>query len=214
MNNYFDLENKNILITGANGGVGSACARIFALTAKSNVILLARSDCSKLVDEIKSQGGSASFYSTDLLDPENIKESMSKIKNDFASINALLNIAGHCDFFGSQDTARDKVKFNDKRWEHIISINGKAVVDMIDQTIELMPNGSSIVNISSSAAKYGAEMAVSEYSFAKAGIIGLSLSYAKILAPLGIRINCVAPGPIEGTNMLEQCKDLSLELYC
>jgi NAD(P)-dependent dehydrogenase (short-subunit alcohol dehydrogenase family) len=49
---FFGLHNKKVVITGSSGGVGSACARLFARTAGAHALLLARTDCSALVQNL------------------------------------------------------------------------------------------------------------------------------------------------------------------
>lgn len=211
INDFFQLQDKVVVITGANGGVGSACARLFALEAGAEVVLLARSDCSFLVKEIVNNGGSAYFHPTDLLDKDSLRAAFETIEGKYGRVDALLNVAGACEFYSPEDTPLEKMRVVDERWQNIIAINGKAVFDTIELATKMMAPGSTIITISSSAARYGAEMAVSEYSFAKAGIIGLTLSYAKLLAAVGIRVNAIAPGPIEGTAMLSKVRDISIE---
>jgi len=208
---FFDLNKKNVVITGSSGGVGSACARLFALTAGANALLLARSDCSHLVQEIRAAGGSASYYQTDVTDRGSLEQSFNAIQKESGAIDVLLNIAGACEFYGAEDSPSDKTVIDDARWERMLAANGRSVVHAIEYAVKNMPNGGNIVNVGSVAGRYGAEMAVIDYSFAKAGIVGLTMGYAKILAPLGIRINAVAPGPIEGTAMLAQAKSSSVE---
>lgn len=211
MANIFGLDKKVVVVTGANGGVGSACARLFSIEAGAQLVLLARTDCSYLVSEINESGGSAHYFPTDISDTNSIRDSFIEIKNRFNRVDVLLNVAGLCEFYEPEDKPLDKMKVDSARWDRVLNVNGKSVLDLIQFATELMPAGSSIVNVSSTAGCYGAEMAVAEYSFAKAGIIGLTMSYAKILGSVGIRINAVAPGPIEGTAMLNQVKDISLD---
>jgi NAD(P)-dependent dehydrogenase (short-subunit alcohol dehydrogenase family) len=208
---FFGLQDKKVVITGSSGGVGSACARLFALTAGAHVVLLARSDCSALVTEIHDAGAQAWYYPTDVADRGALDGSFNAIHKQHGSIDVLLNIAGACEFYGADETPLDKTVIDDARWERMLAANGRGVVHTIEYAVKMMSRGGNIVNVGSSAGRYGAEMAVIDYSFAKAGIVGLTMGYAKILAPLGIRVNAVAPGAIEGTAMLAKATSTSLE---
>jgi len=208
---FFDLKNKVVVITGASGGVGSACAKLFAHSAGSHVVLLARKDCGALISEIEEGKGLVTFIKTDVSNRENLKNSFEEIRSTLGRVDVLLNVAGICEFYDPELSPLDKTSVDDARWERMMNVNGKAVANAIHFASKMMPAGSSIVNVSSTAGCNGAEMAVVDYSFSKAGILGLTMSYAKILGPMGIRVNAVAPGPIEGTDMLSQVKNFSVE---
>ena len=197
-------------MTGGSGGVGIASARVFSSVAGAKVALTSRRGADELVAEITAAGGVAKSYRADISDRTELDRAFSQIADDFGSIRSLLNISGVCEFYAPDSTPLDKTIVDDKRWERIVDVNGKGAAMAIQYASHIMSPGGSIVNVGSTAGRFGAEVAVVDYSFVKAGVVGLTMAYAKILAPLGIRVNCVAPGPIEGTAMLSAADEESL----
>jgi 3-oxoacyl-[acyl-carrier protein] reductase len=197
-------------MTGGSGGVGQASARLFTKIAGAKVALISRRGADDLVDEITSAGGVAHSYSADIADRGQLAGVFEKIKEDLGPIRSLLNISGTCDFNDADSTPLDRTAIEDERWDRIIGVNGKGAALAVHFASQSMSKGSSVVNVGSTAGRYGAEVAVIDYTFSKAGLVGLTLGHSKVLAPLGIRVNGVAPGPIEGTEMLSAADDESL----
>lgn len=212
MKDIFGLENKVVVVTGASGGVGMASARLFAEVAKAKVALLARSNLEELVAEISEKGGTATSYSVDISNRDELEAVFNQIESDLGPVHCLLNIAGTCDFYEPGESPISRTKIDEQRWERIVSVNGKGAALAVEFAVRSMPRGGSIVNVASTAGHYGAEFAVIDYTFSKAGLVGMTMGHAKILGPEGIRVNGVAPGPIEGTDMLSAADDDSIEL--
>ena len=211
MSDFFGLKDKTVVITGASGGVGSESARVFTRVAGAKVALLSRRGAGELAKELSSEGFQAKSYSVDVTDREGLAETFREINADLGPVYSLLNISGTCDFYPDDATPREKTVVDDDRWQKIIDVNGKGVALAVQYAMESMEEGGTIVNVASTSGRYGGEMAVVDYSFSKAGLIGFTLGYSKILAPLGIRVNAVAPGPIEGTEMLSGADDSALD---
>lgn len=204
LNSIFGLENKNVVMTGGSGGVGQASARLFALTAGANVALISRRGSDELVEQVSAEGGAIKSYRADITSRSELDSVFKDIDRDFGDIHCLLNISGVCDFYSPDSSVLEKTQVNDERWEKIVGVNGKGVALAIEFAVARMIDGGSIVNVGSTAGRFGAELAVVDYSFAKAGLVGMTMAYAKILGDKGIRVNAVAPGPIEGTEMLAE----------
>lgn len=202
MNDFFGLKDKVVVITGASGGVGSESARLFTKVAGARVALLSRRGAQELAAELSDEGADAKSYSVDVRDRSGLADTFARIVTDLGPVHSLLNVSGTCDFYPDDASPRDKTVIDDERWQKIIDVNGKGVALAVQYAMQSMEEGGTIVNVASTSGRYGGEMAVIDYSFSKAGLIGFTLGYSKILAPLGIRVNAVAPGPIEGTEML------------
>ena len=210
METFFGLSDEAIVITGASGGVGKASALLLSAVAGAKLALVSRRGAEDVVAEISAAGGLARSYQADVSSRIELAHAFKKIAADFGSVRSLLNIAGTCDFYPVEAGPAEKSIIDDVRWERIVGVNGKGAALAIEFAVPLMKPGSSIVNVGSTAGSYGAEMAVVDYTFSKAGLVGLTMAYAKILGPLGIRVNGVAPGPIEGTEMLAAANEDSL----
>ena len=211
MKEFFGLSDKTVVITGASGGVGSETARVFTKMAGAKVALLSRRGAPELAKELTEEGHSAKSYPVDVTSKEQLEEVFSNIVSDLGPVQSLLNISGTCDFYSDTATPQEKTVIDDERWQRIVDVNGKGVALAVQYAVQSMSRGGTIVNVGSTSGRYGAEMAVIDYSFSKAGLVGLTLGHAKILAPLGIRVNSVAPGPIEGTDMLAGADEDALE---
>lgn len=189
------LKGKNVLITGATGGLGSSLAAAY-YEKGCNLILTAR-DKNKL-NNLKSQleassklSGTVVIDKCDFQNVNSVKEFSKRIKNSVGRIDVLVNCAGIFTI-----NAIDEVKIED--YQKCIDINLTAPIILIQEFIEEMKKNSwgRIINIASSSA-YGAAPNTSVYSATKHALLGLSRSLYKELKPHGIRVICVSPGTIK-----------------
>ena len=189
------LKGKNVLITGATGGLGSSLAAVY-YEKGCNLILTAR-DKNKL-NNLKNQLETSSEFSgtvivdkCDFQNVNSVKELSKRIKNSVGRIDVLVNCAGIFTI-----NAIDEVKIEDYR--KCIDINLTAPIILIQEFIEEMKKNSwgRIINIASSSA-YGAAPNTSVYSATKHALLGLSRSLYKELKPHGVRVICVSPGTIK-----------------
>tara|TARA_R110002020_G_scaffold418402_1_gene627648 strand:+ start:1342 stop:2067 length:726 start_codon:yes stop_codon:yes gene_type:complete len=189
------LKGKNVLITGATGGLGSSLAAAY-YEKGCNLILTAR-DKNKLND-LKSQleasselSGTVVIDKCDFQNVNSVKELSKRIKNSVGRIDVLVNCAGIFTI-----NAIDEVEIED--YQKCIDINLTAPIILIQEFIEEMKKNSwgRIINIASSSA-YGAAPNTSVYSATKHALLGLSRSLYKELKPHGIRVICVSPGTIK-----------------
>jgi 3alpha(or 20beta)-hydroxysteroid dehydrogenase len=92
---YMRLENKVALITGATGGMGSACARLFALEGAAVVIAARKEELAHaLAKEISDAGGKALFVKLDVANQEQWTAAVKKTKETFGALHILVNNAG------------------------------------------------------------------------------------------------------------------------
>ncbi|HEA70038.1 MAG TPA: SDR family oxidoreductase [Desulfobacterales bacterium] len=184
------------LITGAANNIGRACAHEFA---KDYFVILADlQDASKVVDEI---GDNAICVKGDVSDPKDCRAWV-RTAEKFGSLKCLVHSAG----ITARATPIEKLPLVE--WEAIIRVNltgsfliAQAAIPALRRT-----RCASILLISSRAGKTGfAALGVNlnaskaHYSASKAGVISLTKSLAVELASDKIRVNSIAPGPIEGT---------------
>jgi NAD(P)-dependent dehydrogenase (short-subunit alcohol dehydrogenase family) len=195
----FSLRNKTAVITGATGVLGSAMSRALA-NAGANVVLIGRrkTELTKLADEIKASGGSATFAESDVLNESQLREARKFAIDTFGKIDILVNAAG-----GNQPGAivtPDKSFFDMdmKAFNDVVSLNLQGTVlptQIFAESFTKQREGV-IINISSLSAIRPLTRVVG-YSAAKSAVTNFTQWLAIELAKKygdGIRVNAIAPG--------------------
>ena len=188
------LKGKTAVVTGGSRGIGEAIAyKLASMGANVAVIYAGNASAAKTVGEKCRQEYSveAKAYLCNVADFSAAKETTAKIKADFGSAQILVNNAGI-----TRDGLLALMKEED--FDAVLATNLKGAFNMIRHMTGLFIRAreGAIVNITSVAGMMG-NAGQCNYSASKAGLIGLTKSVAKELAPKGIRCNAVAPGFIE-----------------
>lgn len=185
------LEGKTAVITGGSRGIGEAIAyKLASMGADIAVICSSSVEAGEKVCEkcIQEFGVKAKAYQCDVADFEAVKELAGLIKADFKTAHILVNNAG---------ITRDglAVMMKEEDFDRVIAVNLKGAFNMIRHLAGLFIRNREgcIINITSVAGIMG-NVGQCNYAASKAGIIGLTKTIAKELAPKGIRCNAVAPG--------------------
>lgn len=188
------LAGKTALITGGGQGIGRGIALQFAREG-AQVALLDRDlpSAESTAGQIVAAGGTALVLAPcDVSLPDQVERAVEAAVDRFGAIQILVNnasIAGHSGAF---------LDLPYERWQEVIAVNlsgmfliGQIIArQMVSRAIE-----GRIVNLGS-INSFGAERGAAAYVVSKAGILGLTRAMAVDLAPHGIRVNCLAPGPI------------------
>ena len=188
------LKGKTAVVTGGSRGIGEAIAyKLASMGANVAVIYAGNASAAETVCEKCRQEYSveAKAYRCNVADFSAAKETTAKIKADFGSAQILVNNAGI-----TRDGLLALMKEED--FDAVLATNLKGAFNMIRHMTGLFIRAreGAIVNITSVAGMMG-NAGQCNYSASKAGLIGLTKSVAKELAPKGIRCNAVAPGFIE-----------------
>lgn len=183
------LKNKVAFITGAGNGIGRITALTFAREgAKVAVADINMSAAQAVANEIIQADGQAKALFLDVSRAESVEMAVRTAAEWGGSIDALVNNAG---------ITRDArmTKMTEDQWDAVISVNlkgvwlcGKAVAPIM-----IHQGSGSIANAASVVAFHG-NFGQSNYVAAKAGVIGMTKTWARELGPSGIRVNAVAPG--------------------
>ena len=197
------LKGKTAVITGGSRGIGEAIAcKLASMGANVAVIYAGNASAAENVCEACRQGYGveAKSYQCDVADFSAVKDTVAGIKNDFGAAQILVNNAGI-----TRDGLLAVMKEDD--FDAVINTNLKGAFNMIRHMTGMFIRAREgcIINISSVAGMMG-NAGQCNYSASKAGLIGLTKSVAKELAPKGIRCNAVAPGFI-ATDMTENQTD-------
>ena len=188
------------LITGGGNGIGRAVARRLAASGLTIMIADREGDAAAQVRrEIEEDGGQAAAVALDVTRAAEVKAAVAETLRRFARIDVLANIAG-----GSFYTKRIE-DFTWTEWKHVIDTNLKGTFLMSREVAPIMQRQKSgrILNTASNYGVTGSALRA-PYSAAKAGIIAFTKSLALELAPDGIRVNTVAPGPTDTPRVMEK----------
>jgi len=204
-----ELKDKVALVTGGGQGIGRVIGDNLAKSG-AHVIFgdINLENAEKSAKAILANGGSASATLLNVADPENVKEVFDSIVKEFKPLDILVNNAGI-----TKDGLFVRMKEDD--WDQVLAVNLKgsflcgqqAAKQMMKQRQGTFVNIASIVGVMGNAGQ-------ANYSASKAGLIGLTKTMARELAPRNITVNAVAPGFIdtEMTRVLdEKIKDKLIE---
>ncbi len=185
------------LVTGASRGIGAATAQLLAMRRMHVIVnFRARAEqAQSVVDGIVLAGGSAEFAQADVSDEDAVRLMVRDIKRAHGRVDVLVNNAG---------ITRDgyAAMMSLQKWRDVFDTNltGAFLCCREVAKVMLAQNGGAIVNVSSIAGLVGTAGQIN-YASAKAGLMGLTRSFAAEVGPRGIRVNTVVPGFVE-TDML------------
>lgn len=190
------------LVTGSSRGIGRAVAKELASSGADIVVnyFEHHDEAYSLREEIQALGRDVEVVQADISDPQLVKVLVESAINKFGQIDILINNAGI-----TRDRTLKKMSFEE--WEQVLQVNLSGVFNSTKMVIPYMieRQKGSIVNIASVIGQTGA-FGQTNYSAAKAGVIGFTKSCALELAHYGITVNAVCPGFVE-TDMLKAVPD-------
>lgn len=189
----FDLSGKTALVTGASRGIGEAIAKTLAAHGAELILTSRKLDSLKRVEgEIVQAGGKGESIACHTGDMAQIEALFRQMAGRYPRLDILVNNAGTNPFFGDVLSADEKV------WDKTCDVNLKGYFFMSQYAAKWMQKsgGGSIVNV---ASVNGIRPAPFQgiYSITKAGILAMTKSFAKELAPYHIRVNALLPGLTE-----------------
>lgn len=203
------LKGKTAIITGGSRGIGKAISqKLASLGANIAVIYAGNTDAAEaVVSQCRQQYGvEAKAYLCDVSDFSAVKETVGKIKSDFGTAHILINNAGI-----TRDGLVARMKEED--FDSVLDINLKGAFHMIRHCTGLFLRNREgcIINITSVSGLMG-NAGQCNYAASKAGLVGLTKSVAKELAPKGIRCNGIAPGFIDTDMTGDQAQNPLLDM--
>jgi NAD(P)-dependent dehydrogenase (short-subunit alcohol dehydrogenase family) len=185
------LEGRAALITGADSGIGRAVALAFAREGADVMIsYLDENDDADVTRALVEEAGRRAYVAPgDIKDPDHCRALVRETNEAFGRFDILVNNAAHQAHF---DTLED---ISDEEWDVTFRINIHAMFYLAKAAAPLMPSGGAIINtasINSDKPNPG----LLAYATTKGAIQNFTAGLAQMLAPRGIRVNCVAPGPV------------------
>ena len=192
------LKDKVVLITGGGSGLGREMGLTFAREgAKIGVNDIRPESASNVVTEIERAGGKARSFVADVSNSAAVKKMFTDFVAAFGTIDILINNAGIGRTRDSSEVIPTHEK-SDEDWHKMLSTHLDSTFFCTREALKVMiPKQSGrIVNLGSIAGTTGLAFA-SDYCAAKGGIISFTKSVAREVVPLGILVNCIAPGFID-----------------
>ncbi|WP_181702048.1 SDR family NAD(P)-dependent oxidoreductase [Chthonobacter albigriseus] len=186
----FDLTGRRAVVTGASRGIGRAIAEALA-RAGAAVAVTARSaeNLQDTVTAIEAAGGRAVAIAQDVTDVAGTRAAMAEAAKALGDLDILVNNAG-------MEEVCPSLEVEEALWDRILDTNLKGAFFSAQAAARAMVaagRGGSIINICSLTSQIGIPTAV-PYGSSKSGLLGMTRALAAEWAPLGIRVNGIAPG--------------------
>ncbi|MGY8761718.1 MAG: 3-oxoacyl-[acyl-carrier-protein] reductase [Nitrospinaceae bacterium] len=187
-----ELNQKVALVTGGGQGIGRVIADNLAKMGAHTVLGdINLENAEKAAKNIRDNGGKATAVLLNVMDPVNVRQVFDLIGKEFKPLDILVNNAGI-----TKDGLFIRMKEDD--WDRVLAVNLKGSFLCGQQAAKQMmkQRSGSIVNIASIVGVMG-NPGQANYSASKAGLIGLTKTMARELAPRNITVNAIAPGFID-----------------
>jgi 3-oxoacyl-[acyl-carrier protein] reductase len=181
------LKDKIALITGASSGIGAATARVLAEEGVDVVVGYHknRTGAERTAAAVRKVGRQAWLVGMDVAQPTEVATAVETMREQVEGLGILILCAG-------ESTNTPLAEITAEEWARIIAVNLNGPFHVLQAARPMLLPGSSVVTVASVAGQTGVPHHA-HYAAAKAGLINLTKSAARALAP-HVRVNCIAPG--------------------
>ncbi len=195
-----NLSDKVIVITGGGQGLGRAMALSLAAEgAKLALIDLGEEQLQESVALIEQAGSSAKYYLANVTNETDVENTFEQIAQDFDGIDGLINNAGilRDGMFVKAKNGEVLSKMSLAQFQSVIDVNLTGVfLCGREASIQMIKAGRKGVIINMSSVARGGNMGQTNYAAAKAGVVAMTVTWARELGRHGIRVGAIAPGVI------------------
>jgi len=185
------LKDKVAIITGGDSGIGRSVAVLFAREGADVAIiyLSEKSDAEETAEYIKREGRRALLIEGDVSDSKFCQKAVEKTVKEYGKLDILVNNAAY------QQHQKSIEDVSEVQWDKTFKTNIYGYFFMAKAALKHLKKGSAIINTGSETGLEGSEHLL-DYSATKGAIHAFTKSLAQNLTEKGIRVNCVAPGPV------------------
>jgi NAD(P)-dependent dehydrogenase (short-subunit alcohol dehydrogenase family) len=185
------LAGKRALITGGDSGIGRAVAAAFAKEGADVAIayLSEDEDARHTVGLIEREGRTGVAIRGDLAEEENCHTAVERTVSELGGLDVLVNNVA------TQQPVKDLTELSTGQWDRTFRVNVYSYFWVTRAALAHLPDGGAIINTSSVNGLRGNKTLI-DYAATKGAILALTYSLAQSLDDRGIRVNCVAPGPV------------------
>ena len=185
------LEGMAAIVTGGDSGIGRAVAVLYAREGADVAILYLneRRDAQETVRAVEAEGRRAIALAGDVKDPAFCERAVAKVMDAFGRLDILVNNAAF------QEHTERLEDLDERHLQETLQTNIGGYFHMARAALPHLPRGGSIINTGSETALFGSKHLL-DYSATKGAIHAFTKSLAGNLLERGIRVNCVAPGPV------------------
>lgn len=196
-----NLSSKVIVITGAAGGLGSEMAKDFANHgARLALIDMTEDALQDIVAELKQSGADVKAYGANVTDEADVERTFEQIANDFDGIDGLVNNAGilRDGMFVKAKDGEVTAKMSLQQFQSVIDVNLTGVfLCGREASVQMIKHNRKGVIINMSSIARQGNMGQTNYSASKAGVVAMTVTWARELGRHGIRVGAIAPGVIK-----------------
>ncbi|MDD5018090.1 MAG: SDR family NAD(P)-dependent oxidoreductase [Eubacteriales bacterium] len=188
-----EFEGQIVAVTGAASGIGLETVKEFTQSGAKVVALdINGRRLEKLTAEVSKDGFNIVPMGLDITSENDVASCFAAIKEKFGRLDVLVNSAGIITFVKMD-------KLDSVTWDKVVNINMRGTFFCSREAAAIMKEQKSgaIINISAGAAKTGGINPSASYIASKGGINSLTFHFAAQLAPFGVRVNAICPGPID-----------------
>jgi NAD(P)-dependent dehydrogenase (short-subunit alcohol dehydrogenase family) len=185
------LAGRKALITGGDSGIGRAVAIAFAEEGADVAIsyLSESDDAAHTAEVVESKGRRCVQLPGDIADRDHCRHLVARTVEELGGLDVVVNNAA------VQTPVSGPDELSDEQWDRTFAVNVSSFFWITKDALPHLPEGAAIINTGSVNGLRG-NKSLLDYSAAKGAVHALTMSLAQQLLPRGIRVNCVAPGPV------------------